>query len=498
MVFSSFCQVVSLWYSQTMRNLWLSISEVGYIFLLVSGCSKPFGQFFYMICLLPTILLFWVVFMAPHTLRAQSFAGQAALRPWGVTRIGEQPAALLFPEGETDWALGGLGIDWRSHLWYPNFKGQFRYAHARPGRTASQHSWIRIQGPSLSFAVHERAVIGIGVQYRWQVQMAVGADLAYDIVTEFSDVGTYKEKRKGLNGKLNSAQWDDLHMSYAYLLAENRRGQWYVGGSLHILAGNGAMEMHLPYMDYELRASNKITVNAYRWEARFSPGYAASEHWTAFWKPQGFGLGIDVGLQWHKKHPPLYKKKWHLEQVGLSVLDMGKIRFSPRSLYFHGIDEGLNKRIDLERLLEGLDGPVIIQDSLASSLGMSKRNESLSVSLPLRFRSEAMFVRENLSLFFAVEIDLHAWQHAEVGMAQPIKLSGVPVLELGRWGKVAWPQELDAVYGLQSGLAWMWKGLSLGITHWPALLAGEKGTSHAGLWLSWHKSFFTSNAILCP
>ncbi|WPP52917.1 DUF5723 family protein [Catalinimonas niigatensis] len=445
-----------------------------------------------------SVFLAWEFFFSISTLQAQSFAGQAALRPWGILRVGEQPAALFLPDGENDWAFAGLGVDWRSDLLYLSLTASFQYPANRPGRAVFQHNWLKIQGPSLSFVLHDRAVIGVGLQYRWQAQMAIADKLAYDIMTEFSDASTYEKERKGLYGRLSSSQWDDFHVSYAYLLAQNRWGKWYAGGSLHILLGNGVMQKHFPSMDYELTASNEIFVSAYRWDARFSPGYSASENWAAFWKPQGLGIGLDAGLQWQKKHRPLDEKKWHIEQAGISLLDMGSIKFSSRSLRYHAVNQGLYEKIDLDNLLKKVSGPVELQDSLARTLGITKSSESLSMGLPFRLRGEMMWVRKSVSFFLVAEVGLHAWQQAEVRMEQPIKISGIPVVELDSWGRVSLPLEWDTLYGLQSGVAWMWRGISLGIPHWPALFAGKKGSSQAGFWLSWHKSLSKPGANLCP
>lgn len=448
--------------------------------------------------LLLSMFLIWEIFFSTHILEAQSFAGQAALRPRGISRIGEQPAAIFLPDGATDWVIAGVGADWRSHLLYPSLAGPLQFPARRAKRTAYQHSWVRVQGPSLSFAVQERAVIGIGIQYRAQAQIAVGGSLAYDIMTEFSDVSTYEKERKGDHALLNSSQWNDLHLSYAYRLADNRWGRWYVGSSLHILAGDGAMQMYLPQIDYDLRASNVVSVNAYRWDARYTSGYSAREKWSALWKPQGLGLGLDVGLLWRRKRLPQPGNRWRVQQAGISLLDMGKIRFSSQSLHYQGVGNELTGNIDIDNLFKDTQGLVAVQDSLARVLEISKSSEAFYTSLPFRLRTEMRFGRENLSLFLAAEVDLHAWQKAEVSMSQPLKISGAPVLDLDRWGRIALPQEWDRVYGLQSGVGWMWRGISLGIPHWPGLLAGKKGSAHAGFWLSWHKSFFESDDIFCP
>lgn len=192
------------------------------------------------------------------------------------------------------------------------------------------------------------------------------------------------------------------------------------------------------------------------------------------------------------------KKKWHIEQAGISLLDWGRIGFSPKSLHYYGINKETNRRIELDHLIDEVASPIAIQDSISEILSMTKEYERLSLSLPFRFRGEMVVVRKNLSLFFTTEINLHTWQQAEVKLHQSWKVSGVPVIELESWGRLAIPLEYDAAYGLQTGVAWMWKHISVGIPHVPALLPNKGGSSHLGFWLSWHKSLFASRAILCP
>jgi hypothetical protein len=430
--------------------------------------------------------------------QAQQFSGRAALRPQGVLRLGEQPAALL-REQQADWAFFSVGLAMGSHLFDVQLPAKVSYAGSvlskRPLQTT--HYALQLQGPALSIPLDAVSVLALSLQYRMQGQASLERQLHHDIQTEFSDSETYELRRSDTHAAISMAQWYDLQLAYARILGRSGSGQWQMGWSGHLLLGNGAMQVEVPQLSYLLAASNVLFVESYRWHARYSPGYAAHEQGSAYWRPRAVGVGLDMGLLWQRKPKAADPDRWQLEMAGLSLLDLGSIRFGKGSLQYQEISRGLHERVELDQLMEQPAGLLGIQDSLAQRLGISARQEKMRLSLPFRARAEVMLAYQDWQLMGVAELDLHAWMQGDIRLQQFGRIQLSPVYRLQDW-TFAFPQQWSAAYGMQHGLSLSRGGFSLGFSDIKALISQEQAPERMGLWLSWHKSFRQSDEVLCP
>jgi len=268
-----------------------------------------------------------------------------------------------------------------------------------PGKTDPLiRGQLHIIGPSVHFSL-KRQSFSFFTAYKAAIYSDIPMDF-YDVFMEGEDyLPDYNNSTILKNINSGIMLWGEAGVSYARVLNPNELDNWYIGGSLKLLAGYTSGFLHNRELSYTIDKQPNIYLNGIDSEFGFSTK-------SKLFKPNGYGLGMDFGIHYVKRggysRPTEYFQrlpdqtyKDYKYKLGFSITDLGGIRYkknstmaifySDTSLFIEGLDKYENMSIDsMQFLMEEKIGEEI-ESIISSALVYDKYTMSLPTKLSLQF-----------------------------------------------------------------------------------------------------------------
>lgn len=204
---------------------------------------------------------------------------------------------------------------------------------------------FRVMGPS-AMLVYDRHAFGITTGFR---AVASASKVPYDVAKFLYDDFNY-EPQQDINyihpGFFSGAglSWAEIGGNYSYIFSREGFNQWSAGVNLRYLAGYAGAFASVDYFDYIVLDYDTLQVNRVDGEAGVSApiDYNTNDYTGSPWF-RGSGLGLDIGVVYERKtkgyqnwdHFALCSQPYepYLYRIGLSILDIGRIRFNRNAYY---------------------------------------------------------------------------------------------------------------------------------------------------------------------
>lgn len=210
---------------------------------------------------------------------------------------------------------------------------------------------VRVMGPS-AMLVRDRHAFGVTTGFR---TVASASKLPYDVAKFLYDDFNYAPLQDinfvhpdFFSGALLS--WAEIGANYSYIFNREGYNQWSAGVNLRYLAGYAGAFASVDYFDYIVLDLDTLQVNRVDGEAGISaPMDYETDNYAASPLFRGRGLGLDLGIVYERKVKGY--QNWdryslcsqpytpYLYRIGVSVLDIGRIRFNDNA-YYMTIDNG--------------------------------------------------------------------------------------------------------------------------------------------------------------
>lgn len=229
---------------------------------------------------------------------------------------------------ESDLPIGGNG-SWYSDYNVPGLKSGFINA--------------RITGPSVSLVLGPHA-FGISFSTRTATSVRnIPAPLAKFLYEGMYYPGLHN-KRFVHEEKMSatSLAWGELTFNYSGIFSVRNKNVWSGGITVKSLSGLGGISVYSDHLDYMVAGYDTLKV----YSADAEIGLAAPLNYdnnTYDGGIKGWGLGLDAGITFERKKVPVgwlstYNRPCaqtyipYLYRIGVSLIDMGKIRFTENAL----------------------------------------------------------------------------------------------------------------------------------------------------------------------
>ena len=327
-----------------------------------------------------------------NTARSQEMLGLISSNYTGVNAVLINPSSLHSSKLYLDVNIIGAGVFLENNYLYIaaedyKFTDFFRQGYTLPthptNNGAGERPFYSIDntydkqvfasaraiGPSAMLQVNDHAfAISTGVRTINMVR-----NLPYDIANYFYYGLGYLPQRNDrfVNAEefnTTTMSWSEFALSYALILKKYYKNKWAAGVTVRGLLGHGATYINGYHADYTVPDGETIDIH----ELDMDIGYALPvDYNTNSYLPGGFvkgkGVSFDLGVTYQrnkKGHSNMkYRKLCHQKfdeydyRIGLSVLDIGAVKFSNNARLYQYVDgQALWENLDsLARTYENLN-----------------------------------------------------------------------------------------------------------------------------------------------
>jgi hypothetical protein len=204
---------------------------------------------------------------------------------------------------------------------------------------------VRVMGPS-AMLVRDRHAFGLITGVRAVASAnALPYDIAKFLYEDFDFVPQQDINYKHPDFFSGAAlSWAEIGLNYSYLFKQNGFNQWSAGANLRYLAGYAGAYTSVDYFDYIVYDLDTLQVNRVDGEAGISaPLDYETNDFIRSPMFRGSGVGMDIGVVFERKvkgyqnwdHHSLCSQQYtpYLFRIGVSILDIGRIRFNRNALY---------------------------------------------------------------------------------------------------------------------------------------------------------------------
>jgi len=245
--------------------------------------------------------------------------------------------------------------------------------------------------------------------------------------------------------RAGSMSWIEINLSYAYNFHRYKWDSWTIGVSVKPLLGTSAFYSNIQSVDYYVQHDDTAYINNLNFNYMYDVPVNYDDN--SYQKPllRGFGLGVDLGVTY------MYTTKGHSTahydrlcsqryddynyKIGLSILDLGYIKFS-KNAEVHQFDEtGTNwiRNVGADTLPSGTLNEINykLESFFSDYYGQSlvKNKFSLYTPLAVSFQFDyhlKRFVYLNSTLIYGIALGDNL-------IKRPTVLAITPRIESARW-----------------------------------------------------------------
>lgn len=211
-------------------------------------------------------------------------------------------------------------------------KDDMPFDYYRNTQRKNIHFSIRALGPSFSIAQRDQA-FGFQTAFRTVVS---ARDIPYEIIP-FSYEGLDYRPQHNINYNddimlISSMSWMEVGMSYARNVYRKGPNYFTAGITIKKLLGYAGAYLDLENIDYIVNNDSTLNIRNIRGELGYSTGSMPAGQLI-----NGKGFGVDIGVTYERKKKysqsrrskRLCKQPYedYLYRIGISFLDLGRIRF---------------------------------------------------------------------------------------------------------------------------------------------------------------------------
>ncbi len=279
---------------------------------------------------------------------------------------------------------------------FPEYgKDDLPFDYYRNTQRKNMHLSIRALGPSFSIAQRDQA-FGFQIAFRTVVS---ARDIPYEIIP-FSYEGLDYVPQHNINYNddimlISSLSWTEIGMSYARTVSRQGPNHLTAGITIKKLLGYAGAYLDLENIDYIVNNDSTLNIRNIRGELGYSTASMPAGQMI-----NGKGFGIDVGITYERKSKysqsrrskKLCKQPYedYVYRIGVSLLDMGRIRFrSPAARHDYNDVGAFWEHIDtvnfrnVEQFTQMISG--VLYGDPNASLSSNRINMVLPSALSLQF-----------------------------------------------------------------------------------------------------------------
>lgn len=211
---------------------------------------------------------------------------------------------------------------------------QTRFDPSNPNKLYNVTFASQIMGPSFFVKIKKKHEIGfsMGLRANGNVRNISGnvAENAFDFLRGFPNINFSDN-----TARVNTMGWLEYGFHYATVLYDDGKDQLKAGISVKYLQGLFAGYEKNTRISYNLHDTTSIAFT----NTSFDYGNTNYDDFSGdhlHHKTHGHGLGTDIGFTWvHKGEMPGDDKIGYKYKVGLSILDIGSIKYNNNTASFH-------------------------------------------------------------------------------------------------------------------------------------------------------------------
>ncbi|MFN0213996.1 MAG: DUF5723 family protein [Saprospiraceae bacterium] len=314
----------------------------------------------------------------------------------------------------------------------------------------------RVAGPSFSFRLGEKNVIGLTTAFRTNVSAyRIPEILAYRTISNLPRNQAISIPAAGIAGMA----WGEIGLHYSRM-EEMGELQMAWGVSPKLLLGyEGFFTRAQSNFDYTQRNGDTTAFGSAKWDYALTTANLTDNANEVKLKKQGTGFGLDLGISWAM--PADDEADGYAWRAGVSVLDLGFMRFK---------NTAQRHRIEFDTLLTVSGGQFpqrdnaddVLRDVSRAFLGDSTASllkQSFGMGMPTAL--SAQFDARIIPLFYVSGILVQRVPLSKYSVKRPSTLAVVPRFE-HRWFSVSLPLVVNDWRTFRAGaairLAWLYLG----------------------------------------
>jgi hypothetical protein len=308
----------------------------------------------------------FITLLIPDTAISQDWLGYNTSNYSGINNIFSQPASIADNRLRYDVnilafnftvANNFLGIDpavLRSPTTVGNYNFKNTFLHEMPSNGQPKNIFLSLDmiGPSVMLTLSNKSAVGLFTRSRLMLNLDdVNEELAHNIYNHFEDTSFFKRSYSDDNISFQLHTWMEYGLTYARVVYDHNSHFVKAGANVKILTGLGSAYIFIKDFNYNLPKENYIkllTTNVdYGHADNFNFGLQSTSGFYQNYKiSTGYSVGFDFGAVYEyrpnyqefrkdldgKPNVPYRDKNKYLVKVGLSITDIGSVKYTKAPL----------------------------------------------------------------------------------------------------------------------------------------------------------------------
>lgn len=302
-----------------------------------------------------------------NILQAQSFSGFTSANMSGIAASSFQPANLYVQGSSFDIAYLELNTSFQTNLFQldPVKKFRWQYDGNLYGFAVAEN---HIQFPSFGIALGKRATLGLSFSVNHFLNAHFTPKISADLMSKYQKAEMQDVVRTNQEAYILFNSWYALGFSYARLIKEDRLGLLKMGFTGQILIGNGGIAAKTALLEYEVPFRRTLDVEQFFFSSSISHNFDNYQQLRWLWKPEqkmGLGYNTKFGIKWERTKRLHRKPRGiKLDQVGVALLDLGRVAYRSGPYNFLTFHEEGRSVIDIEETFEGMKTWESLRDTI--------------------------------------------------------------------------------------------------------------------------------------
>jgi outer membrane protein OmpA-like peptidoglycan-associated protein len=420
------------------------------------------------------IIPLFVLLCFPFLLNAQDMLGMRSSNYAGIQGLGINPASIHTSRLDIDVNIIGIGVTAENDFVYiekdklkffgigniikkfdeKEYLDEFQFG--APDKKYNMSAAISVMGPGVMFNIKNKHTLA----FTTQVRAGITAENVDGHIGKYAVEGlTYDPLHQidflGEDFKLNILSWLEYDLSYATTITESEKGALTGGITVKFLQGIGAGYARNANLFYDVLSDSNLIFQSNADRSKIDYGrtdYNSFDEISGYGDMvNGMGVGFDIGFTYDFLKDPV---TWQYEmdgkkiadptvnryklRLGLSVLDVGKIKFDDNSGVYHletdfalypnyNTDEYANNE-DFDKTMSAI---FYHGDSLASF-----RDDEFKMSLPSALSMQLDY--NVYKKFYLNASYIYGFDHDDPGVNRPSVFALTPRYE-NKWIDVSLP-----------------------------------------------------------
>ena len=301
-------------------------------------------------------------------------------------------------------------------------------------------SLITVMGPSAMVELGKQAFgVGVSVRNYESVTRFPGKILRSLYIGE-SDTNSLNETKIYKNFGFSSLTWAELSLNYAYDFYERYGNKFTVGVELKMLFGVEGAYGFVKELTYSSLDSGLIRIDTLNAEAGFSVPVNYNNSTKSDFNPwaKGRGIGANIGILYTKNKNPVATKggkalcarpyEDYKYRIGLSVLDVGRIRFNRNTqLHQYILGSVIRDTYPLNDLSTVNSAFQSLSDRLYGDPNVSLKDTTITMSLPTALSLQMDYHLKNH--LYISGLWIHPLRFQNKSLRRPAQLAVIPRFE---------------------------------------------------------------------